>query len=220
MEIKVVANVLAANDMIAEENRRILRAAGAYAINLVSSPGSGKTTLLERTVATLSTEIPLAVIEGDITTSLDAERIRRQGGRAVQINTAGDCHLEARQVREALAQLDLAGLRLLVIENVGNLVCPAGYDLGEDAKVVLVSVTEGDDKPLKYPHVFVESKALIINKLDLLPYCDCDLAALKSSALRINPKLEVFPVSCRSGEGLENWYGWLRDQVAQRRKPS
>ena len=215
MEIPVNKSILAANEDIAAANRHFLHQRGIHAVNLISSPGAGKTTLLERTVATLGPEIPLAVIEGDIETSLDADRVRRHGAPAVQINTAGNCHLDARMVREGLAQLDLDGVKLVLIENVGNLICPAGFDLGEHEKVVLVSVTEGEDKPPKYPHIFLESAAMVINKIDLLPYCDCDLAKLKEGALRINPRLRVFEVSCRTGEGLEKWYAWLRQQVAQ-----
>ena len=219
MEIKVERNILAANEAIALENRRLLRKRGIYAVNLISSPGAGKTTLLERSVATLIKEIPLAVIEGDIATSIDADRVRKHGAPAVQINTAGNCHLDARMVRQGLAELGVEGVRLLLIENVGNLVCPAGFDLGEDEKVALLSVTEGEDKPLKYPHIFLESTALVVNKIDLLPYCDCDLGRLKEAALRINPRLHIFELSCRSGEGLEAWYDWLRERVAARARP-
>jgi hydrogenase nickel incorporation protein HypB len=215
LNIKVGANILAANDVIANENRGSFRRHGILAINLVSSPGAGKTTLLERTIDALRFRLSLAVIEGDIETSLDAERIRRHGTPAVQINTGGGCHLNALMVSRALPAFDLARVDLMMIENVGNLVCPAEFDLGEAAKVAIVSVTEGDDKPLKYPALFREARVFVINKIDLLPYTDCDLAKLRQSALGINPRLVVFETSCRNGEGLAAWYNWLEIEASR-----
>ncbi len=209
MEIKVGANILAANDAIAAENREAFRRHRCLAVNLVSSPGAGKTSLLERTIDALAGEFALGVIEGDIATTFDADRIRRHGVPAVQINTGGGCHLDAYMVARALGALDLATLDILLIENVGNLVCPAEFDLGEAAKIAIVSVTEGDDKPLKYPVLFRGARAFVINKIDLLPYTDCDLGRLRDGALSINPSLVVFAVSCRTGSGLEDWYRWL-----------
>ena len=215
MEIKVGANILAANEAIAAENREAFRRHRCLAVNLVSSPGAGKTSLLERTVDALKERFSLGVIEGDIATSFDAERIRRHGIPAVQINTGGGCHLDAYMVSRALGALDLAALDLVFIENVGNLVCPAEFDLGEAAKIAIVSVTEGDDKPLKYPVLFRGAKAFVINKVDLLPHTDCDLGRLRDAALGINPRLAVFEVSCRTGEGLADWYEWLTQHARQ-----
>lgn len=213
MEIKVGANILAANEAIANENRDSFRRHAAFAINLVSSPGAGKTTLLERTIDALKKSLSLGVIEGDIATSFDADRIRRHGTPAVQINTGGGCHLDAFMVSRALASFDLTKIDLMLIENVGNLVCPAEFDLGEAAKVAIVSVTEGDDKPLKYPALFRGALAFVINKIDLLPYTDCSLARLRGGALSINPRLSVFEMSCRSGQGLAAWYDWLEGET-------
>jgi len=215
MEIKVGTNILAANDAIAAENREAFASHRCFAVNLVSSPGAGKTALLERTIEALHARLSLGVIEGDIATSLDAERIRRHGVPAVQINTGGGCHLDAYMVSRALAALALASLDVVFIENVGNLVCPAEFDLGEAAKIAVISVAEGDDKPLKYPVLFREARAVVINKIDLLPYTDCDLARLRDTALSINPALAVFEVSCRTGEGLETWYRWLADSARE-----
>ncbi|MDA8217403.1 MAG: hydrogenase nickel incorporation protein HypB [Dehalococcoidales bacterium] len=204
-------NILAANEAIAAENREAFCKNGSYAVNLVSSPGSGKTTLLERTIEALKERLSMGVIEGDIATSADADRIRQHGIPAVQINTGGGCHLDAFMVSKALAALDLAMLDLVLIENVGNLVCPAAFDLGEAAKIAIVSVTEGDDKPLKYPALFRGAEAFVINKIDLVPYTDCDVSQLRANGLTINPKLLVFETSCRTGEGLGAWYAWLEE---------
>lgn len=213
MEIKVGSNILAANDAIAEENRAFFARQRTYAINMISSPGAGKTTLLERTIVALKDRLAIGVIEGDITTTFDADRVRRQGVHAVQINTGGGCHLDAFMISRALGAFADARCDLMVIENVGNLVCPAEFDLGESAKIALVSVTEGDDKPLKYPALFRGATALVINKIDLLPYTDCDIKRLREAALGVNPDLRVFEVSCRSGEGLDEWYEWLEQSV-------
>jgi hydrogenase nickel incorporation protein HypB len=210
MEIKVLRNILEANDALAAENRRLLDRHGVAALNLMSSPGAGKTTLLERTLDALKAELSMAVIEGDIATRYDADRIGRHGVPVLQINTGGACHLDANMVRRALDELPVAGLDLLFIENVGNLVCPADFALGEDAKVTVLSVTEGDDKPEKYPAMFQASSALVINKIDLLPYTDFDLAAAMRRSLELNPRLTIFPLSCRTMEGFAAWLDWVR----------
>ncbi len=209
MEIKVLRNVQEANDAIAAENRRRLKERGAYALNLIASPGAGKTTLLERTLDGLRGELSMAVIEGDIAGSADAERIGRHGVPVVQINTGGDCHLNANMVRSALESLPLEGVQLLFIENVGNLVCPASYDLGEHLRVVVSSTTEGEDKPLKYPAMFRRSQALVLNKIDLLPYLPYNLDEGRAMALRVNPSLEVFETSCTSGAGIPEFCEWV-----------
>jgi hydrogenase nickel incorporation protein HypB len=210
--ITIERNVLEKNDEIARQNRELFARSGVFAVNMVSSPGAGKTSILEQTLEHLRGRIPLAVIEGDVQTDLDARRVARYGVPAVQIVTRGGCHLEANLVRDALARLSLDGIRLLIIENVGNLVCPSNYDLGEALKIVVASTTEGDDKPLKYPAMFRNSSVMIINKIDLLPYLSCDLAALRGNALQINPSLTVFETSCRTGEGIDAWCQWLIDR--------
>jgi hydrogenase nickel incorporation protein HypB len=200
--------VLAKNDALAADNRAWLAGRGITALNLMSSPGSGKTTLLERTIAEI--ERPVSVIEGDQETVYDAERIRRAGARAVQVNTGAGCHLDATMVSQALRRLDPEPQSVVFIENVGNLVCPALFDLGEARKVVVISVTEGDDKPLKYPHMFAAADLVVVNKTDLLPYVDFDLERLTRDARSINPDVEVLAVSARTGDGLDTWLSWLR----------
>ena len=217
--IAVERDILAKNDHIAAYNRGFLAARGTLCLNLVASPGAGKTTLLERTLADLRGEVPLAVIEGDQQTDLDAARIRATGVPAVQVNTGKGCHLDAAMVRRALARLDPPERGVLLIENVGNLVCPAGFDLGEAAKVVLASVTEGEDKPLKYPDMFAASTVMLVSKADLLPHLDFDVTALVANARRVNPGIEVFVLSARTGEGMAAWYGWLRARLAQAAEP-
>lgn len=209
MEIKVLRNVLEANDAIAAENRKLLKDKGIYTVNLIASPGAGKTTVLERTLDALKDEFRMAVVEGDIAGSADAERIGQRGVPVVQINTGGDCHLNASMVRSAIQSLPLEGIQLLFIENVGNLVCPAGFDVGEDAKVVILSVAEGDDKPEKYPLIFQQSSAMVLNKIDLLGMVDFDLEKARAGARATNPKLPIFELSARTGQGLESWLDWL-----------
>lgn len=216
MEIKVLRNIMEVNDYVARENRRVFDEKGILVLNLMSSPGAGKTTLLERTLDALKSEYRMAVIEGDIATQLDAERIQRHGVPVLQINTQGGCHLDANMIRNALESINLDGVRILFIENVGNLVCPAEFALGEDMKVTILSVTEGDDKPEKYPVMFRQSKALVINKVDLLPYVDFDIEAAKRRALALNPRLTVFEVSCRTGQGLTAWLEWLKAESEER----
>ena len=216
MKISVVKNILEANQRIAEENRRRFFQNRLLVINLMSSPGAGKTSLLERTIQSLKEGVRVGVVEGDIQSTYDAERIGQTGAPVVQINTGGACHLDSNMIQEALKDLDLARLDLLFIENVGNLVCPAEFNLGEDFKAMILSVAEGDDKPLKYPLMFHESRVLIINKIDLLPFCDCSPEVIEERARKINPHLTIFRVSCRTGEGLDRWTGWLREQVERR----
>jgi hydrogenase nickel incorporation protein HypB len=201
--------ILAKNDHLAEQNRDWLVGHGITAVNLMSSPGSGKTTLLERTIAELQGHRQLCVIEGDQETTFDAERIRRAGARAVQVNTGAGCHLDAPMVQRAIASLHPEPGSLLMIENVGNLVCPALFDVGEQAKAVIISVTEGDDKPLKYPHMFAAADLVVVNKTDLLPYVDFDLGRLTRDARRLNPDVEVLALSARTGENVASWLGWL-----------
>ncbi|MGZ3667530.1 MAG: hydrogenase nickel incorporation protein HypB [Ktedonobacterales bacterium] len=208
-KVTIAENILAANDISAEAIRERLAAHGVRALNLMSSPGAGKTTLLERSIAQLRDQLRIGVIEGDIETSADAERIERAGAATVQINTRGNCHLEAHMIGAALDHLDLAAFDLLVIENIGNLVCPAAWNLGEDARVVVASTTEGDDKPAKYPQMFAAADVLVVNKLDLLPYVDYDLAKVRQHALVVNPRLQIFELSCRTGEGIDAWCDWL-----------
>lgn len=210
--ITVERNVLEKNDIVARSNRESFHAHGIFVCNLVSSPGSGKTSLLERLLEELGTQRRAGVIEGDVQTSLDAERIARHGVPTVQIVTRGGCHLDALLVREALRSIDLNSLDVVFIENVGNLVCPANYDLGEDAKAVIVSTTEGEDKPLKYPEMFRNSSILIINKTDLLPYVDCDLASLRSNALSVNPSLAIFETSCKTRSGIDAVCRWILER--------
>jgi hydrogenase nickel incorporation protein HypB len=212
--ITIERKVLEKNDAFAQQNRQRFADHRVFAFNIVSSPGAGKTTLLERTIEALRDRWRLAVVEGDVQTDFDAQRVARYGVPAVQIVTNGGCHLEARLVQDALDRLDLAALDLVVIENVGNLVCPANYDLGEALKVVVLSTTEGDDKPLKYPAMFRNASVLVINKMDLLPYVPCDAGALRRHALDINPGLTVFETSCTTGAGLPAWCDWLSTRIA------
>lgn len=213
MKIRVVENLLKANDLVAAENRRMFRRAGLFCVNLVSSPGSGKTSLIERTLPLLPEGVAAAIIEGDVKTDMDAQRLAPFGAQVVQINTGGGCHLDATMVRSALEGLDLSKCNLLFIENVGNLVCPAAYDLGEDMKVLVLSTAEGADKPMKYPRMFLESGLVIINKIDLLPHVDYDIEAVTSAVRSMNPSAGLLRLSCRSGEGLEGWIDWIRERV-------
>lgn len=212
-QIPVVRDILEANERIAAENRRIFDENGVFVVNLMSAPGAGKTSLLERTIDTLSSVIQIGVIEGDIQSSVDAERVSKKGVPAVQINTDGACHLDGNMIQGAFGHLDLKALDLLIVENVGNLVCPAEFNMGEDHKVMILSVTEGEDKPEKYPLMFQESSVLLINKIDLLPYIDCDVGRIKEVSLRINPNLKIFDISCKTGEGIDQWAEWLSSQI-------
>jgi hydrogenase nickel incorporation protein HypB len=205
--------VLARNDALAEQNRDWLRRRNVLAVNLMSSPGAGKTTLLERTAAGLA-GVVISVIEGDQATALDAGRMQRAGCRVIQINTGTGCHLDAAMVGQALTTLDPPGGSVVVIENVGNLVCPALFDLGEAYRVVLASVTEGEDKPVKYPHMFRAADLVLISKTDLLPYLEFDIRRCTADIGQVSPAAQVLPVSARSGDGMSHWYGWLRDKIS------
>lgn len=216
--VRIEADLLAKNELLAAGNRERFREAGVSVLNLLSSPGSGKTSLLERTLVEKGDTWKFAVLEGDLQTSRDAERIAVTGIPVRQINTGSGCHLDAHQVAHVIGVFDLTKIDLLMIENVGNLICPAGFDLGEDCKVVMLSVTEGDDKPLKYPHMFKVAQLLLINKIDLLPYVDFDSERCKTFARQINPQLEILELSCRSGEGLAAWYQWLAKNVGQKQR--
>ncbi len=209
--------VLAKNDLLAAQNRAWFAGREILALNLVSSPGSGKTSLLERSIRDLQSEMQFFVVEGDQATSHDGARIRATGAAAVQINTGTGCHLEAGMIARAMEELKPGFGSTLMIENVGNLVCPALFDLGERAKVAILSVTEGEDKPLKYPHMFRAAEVMILNKIDLLPHLDLDLDLALENARRVNPRATVLQVSARTGEGMEHWYGWLRQAAAQAR---
>jgi hydrogenase nickel incorporation protein HypB len=212
--VTLLEDVLTKNNRLAERNRGWLQGRSILALNLVSSPGAGKTTLLERTIHDLKRAISISVVEGDQETMLDAERIRATGCKSVQVNTGTGCHLEAQMLARALKELDPPMHSLVMIENVGNLVCPALFDLGEHAKVVIFSVTEGADKPLKYPHMFRASSLMILNKMDLLPHVDFDVSTCIAHARRVNPDIEVLQVSATTGEGMKEWYTWLRARLS------
>jgi hydrogenase nickel incorporation protein HypB len=211
--ISIEEDILAKNNRLAAGNRALFTAKGIFTLNLVSSPGSGKTSLLEKTLSDLKNEISFAVLEGDQQTANDADRIAAIGVPVHQINTGAGCHLDAHMVGHGLEHLNLEAVQMLMIENVGNLVCPAAFDLGEDFKVSLLSVTEGEDKPLKYPQMFRASEIMLINKIDLLPYVRFDVARCCEYAERVHPGIKIFEVSCYTGEGLPAWYAWLKAQV-------
>ncbi len=211
--VTIERKILAKNDEIAAQNRALLQQHKIFSVNIVSSPGAGKTSVLEQAIPRLKGSIPIGVIEGDVQTDFDAQRIARLGVPAVQIVTRGGCHLDATLVQNAIQNLDLASIRFLVIENVGNLVCPANYDLGEDLKVVVASTTEGDDKPLKYPEMFLNASVLLINKIDLLPYVNCRIEELEKNALAVNPRLKIFRTSCTTGAGIKEWCDWIMTRV-------
>lgn len=218
MQIPVVRNILEANERLAQGIRDDMTRRGILTLNLISSPGAGKTTLLVDTLRDLGGELKMAVIEGDLQTDNDARRVAETGAQAVQINTEGGCHLNSNLVQEALKSLNLDGLDILFIENVGNLVCPVEFDCGEDAKVAILSVAEGDDKPEKYPLLFHVARAMLLNKVDLLPYVDFNPERAKKFASRLNGDLAVFEVSARTGQGMEEWYAWLLQMLRQKRQ--
>ncbi|MCG3119757.1 MAG: Hydrogenase maturation factor HypB [bacterium] len=214
-KITVEKKVLSENDKLAADIRAQLKARGIVALNFVSSPGSGKTTLLEKTLGALNNELRIGLIAGDVQTENDANRLKAAGGKMVRpIVTGGACHLDAKMITRVLPELDLDQIDLLFIENVGNLVCPSSYDLGEDMKVVLISTTEGDDKPLKYPGMFRRSSVMVINKIDLLGSSDFDMNRVKANARSINADLRIFEVSCRTGQGLKTWFEWIKNLKA------
>ena len=218
MQIPVVRNILEANERLAQEIRDDMTRRGILTLNLISSPGAGKTTLLVDTLRDLGGELKMAVIEGDLQTDNDARRVAETGAQAVQINTEGGCHLNSNLIQEALKSLNLDGLDILFIENVGNLVCPVEFDCGEDAKVAILSVAEGDDKPEKYPLLFHVARAMLLNKIDLLPYVDFNSERAKKFARRLNGDLAIFEVSAHTGQGMEEWYVWLRRMLRQKRQ--
>jgi hydrogenase nickel incorporation protein HypB len=211
--IPVVENILSANERIANQNRQLLEDGRVFSINMMASPGAGKTSLIEKTVSRLGTQTKIAVIDGDIATSLDADRAAAAGAIAVQINTGGDCHLDAIMLQEALPKIDLNEIRLLIVENVGNLVCPANFRLGTHKSVLIASIPEGDDKPYKYPGMYRGVDALVINKIDLLPYIPFRMDYFQQGVEMLNPGLETFPLSCQTGEGLPAWLDWLTAQL-------
>jgi hydrogenase nickel incorporation protein HypB len=208
--ILIVEKILSANDRVAVENRAIFDSAGIKAFNLMASPGAGKTSLIERTIKCLLPSFNLAVIDGDIATNFDANRAKAAGALAVQINTGGECHLDAVMLNSALKQMDLSGINLIIVENVGNLVCPASFQLGTHKSVLIASIPEGDDKPYKYPGMYSDVNALVVNKIDLLPYVEFNMDFFRKGVEILNPGLVTFPLSCKTGEGLDNWIEWIK----------
>jgi len=218
MRIRVLKNITSANDAIAAQNKDLLDSHHIIAINLMSSPGAGKTSVILQTIQCLRNKLRFAVIEGDIASKIDADKIDKQGIPVVQINTGGGCSLEAHMITSALKKLPLKNIDLLFIENVGNLVCPAGFALGEHKRVVISSIAEGDDKPIKYPIMFSLADAVVINKIDLLPLQEFDLVGFRKKITDLNPKTTIFEVSCKSGEGIHTWCSWVLGQVQNRSK--
>ena len=216
MEIKVLKDILGANEQIAVRNRELLDKNNVFAVNLMSSPGAGKTSLILATIKELKQKTKIGVIEGDISSSLDAQMVGKEGVPVVQINTGGECHLDANMVSNALSNLPLPDIELLFIENVGNLICPASFSLGSHKKVVISSVPEGDDKPFKYPLMFHIADAVPINKIDLLPYLKFDVEAFSQAIKGINERVEIFPISCTTGQGIQQWVAWLLTQMGKR----
>jgi len=216
MEIKVLKDILSANEQIAERNRQLLESKGVFAVNLMSSPGAGKTSLILETIKSLKGKTKIGVIEGDVSSSLDAEAVGKTGAPVIQINTGGACHLDASMVNNAFDNLPLQDIKLLFIENVGNLICPAGFALGEHRKVIISSVPEGDDKPFKYPLMFDVADAVLINKIDLLPYLKFDIQVFSQAIKGINAKVAIFQVSCVTSQGIEQWVSWLLSQMGKR----
>jgi hydrogenase nickel incorporation protein HypB len=213
MKIQVLKDISSANDAIAAKNKQALDKQGVVAINIMSSPGAGKTSLILQTIAKLRSTVKIAVIEGDVASRIDAEKIDKQGIPVVQINVGGSCSLEAHMISSALDKFTLKNINLLFIENVGNLICPAEFDLGEHRKVVIASLPEGDDKPSKYPLIFSQADAIIINKIDLALYVDFNLADFRKVVLGLNPDVAIFEVSCKTGKGMDKWFQWLTRQV-------
>jgi hydrogenase nickel incorporation protein HypB len=219
-KIPLKEKILSANDRLALENRKLFDEAGLLAMNLMASPGAGKTSLIEHTIRALGENNRLAVIDGDIATSIDADRAEAAGAVAVQINTGGDCHLDANMLRGALAELSLAEIDLLLVENVGNLICPASFQLGTHKTVLIASVPEGSDKPYKYPVMYRGVDALVVNKIDLLPYVDFDMPYFQRGVEILNPDLAFFVLSCKTGEGMDAWLDWVRNEIEARRQGS
>ena len=219
MEIKVLKDILGANEQIAKGNRELLDSHGIFAVNLMSSPGAGKTSLILETIKRLKGKVKIGVIEGDVSSSLDAEKVGKEGVPVIQINTGGECHLDANMLSNALSHLPLQDIKLLFIENVGNLICPAEFALGEHKKVLISSLPEGDDKPFKYPLMFHKADIVLINKIDLLPYLKFDIEAFSRAIKGINEKVEIFPLSCANGQGIEKWVSWLLSQIDKSELP-
>lgn len=217
VQVRMGSNILGANDLLARQNRALFASAGLLALNLMSSPGSGKTTILERTLEALKGQLQIGVIEGDLYTDQDAQRIEDKGAPVIQINTDGGCHLDADMVNKSYHKI-AGNLDVVIIENVGNLVCPAEFDLGEDVRVVVLSTTEGNDKPLKYPLAFRQAQVIIVNKLDLLPYTDFNINRFSHDIIELNPTARVFFVSARTGEGIDEWCEWLLEKVEEKRE--
>jgi hydrogenase nickel incorporation protein HypB len=213
MEFKVLKDILSANDQIAEENRQLLEDNKVFAINVMSSPGSGKTSTILQTIKGLKDKVKIAVIEGDVSSSIDAEKISKEGILALQINTGGECHLDANMLNRAIKNLPLADIDLLFIENVGNLICTAEFQLGMHKNLVISSTAEGDDKPLKYPLMFTVADVVLVNKMDLSPYLNFDAEAYKNAVKALNQKAEIFEISCTTGDGVDNWLAWLKKQL-------
>jgi len=213
MEIKVVKDIMGANDQIAQKNRQLFDKNKVFVVNVMASPGAGKTSLILETIKRLKGKVKVGVVEGDISSSLDAEAISKEDVPVVQINTGGECHLDASMTASALDNLPLADIELLLIENVGNLVCPAEFRIGEDMRILIASTPEGDDKPFKYPLMFHEADAVLINKIDLLPYLKFDVDAFSKAIKGINQKAKIFPLSCTTGDGIDKWVDWLRGQA-------
>jgi hydrogenase nickel incorporation protein HypB len=213
MEIKIMKNILDRNQNKADEVREQLKSKGVPMLNLISSPGAGKTTLLERTCEKLSNRIRFGIIEGDITTDRDAQRLKKYDVPIVVINTEGGCHLDSHSISRVLDLFDLESIDLLIVENVGNLICPSQFDLGETCKVAIVSTTEGDDKPAKYPMLFRQAKVVVLNKIDLLPYVNFDISSFRSDMGKLNGSVPIIDISCTRGDGLESWYEWVGEQV-------
>jgi len=223
MEIKVLTiseDILGANEEIARKNQNQLDKHGVLAVNVMSSPGAGKTSLILQTISRLKETVRIAVIEGDVASTIDADKINKQEVTVVQINTAGGCHLDANMLEKALNNLPLADIDLLLIENVGNLICPAEFVLGEHKRVMLLSVPEGDDKVYKYPLMFTEADVVLINKTDLLPYLDFDVTSFTKAVSGLNPEVKVFPVSAKTGQGLDGWFSWLQEQIKEMKSRS
>jgi hydrogenase nickel incorporation protein HypB len=216
--INVRQSVFEENNKIAMKNREFFDSLNLFVINLMSAPGAGKTSIIERTIDALKEKFKIGVIEGDITSSIDAEKLEKKGIPTIQLNTGGECHLDANMISQAIENFNFNGLDLIIIENVGNLVCPAEFKVGEDIKVMILSAPEGHDKPKKYPLMFMESSALLINKIDLLPYIDTDINALIKNAKEINPNIQIFKTSAKTGEGIKEWTEWLTEKIQQSKK--
>jgi len=216
MEIKVLKDILSANEQIAERNRQLLDSKGVFAVNLMSSPGAGKTSLILETIRKLKGKIRVGVIEGDVSSSVDAEKVGKEGVPVLQINTGGTCHLDANMLLSALSNMPLQDIELLIIENVGNLICPASFALGEHKRVLISSIPEGDDKPFKYPLMFDIADAVLINKIDLLPYLKFDIRGFSQAVRGINEKVEIFQISCATSHGIQEWVSWLLTQMSRR----